>query len=197
MSPSTCLECCKTVLHRHVAHCSLKCNHRPSTAAPNGLTVLHAAALLANSAEAVAAALASATGGAETAGGAASSTALDAELDRESKYNLHLTLESCGIALSDEKHVSKFYRRLHGCTPLEVAVTLGNLAPAAALLAAGAAVRSPQAWVALTQFCPPAARDNLSALLAVNQVSARVAACRCWQRAACERRGAHAHHLHA
>jgi hypothetical protein len=145
-----CLECCKTVLRGtgHVAHGSLKCTHGPCTAAPNGLTVLHAAAL-AYSAEAVAEALAAATGIAacgpagSAAASAANSIALDSELDRDSKYSLHLSLESCDIVLTNEKHVSKFYRRLHGCTALEVAVTLGHLEPAAALLAAGAAVRRP------------------------------------------------------
>ena len=189
----TCLECCKIVLRgtSHVRHGSLKCTHGPSTAAPNGLTVLHAAAL-GNSAEAVAEALAAAARNAACA--PAGSTALDAELDRGGKYSLHLTREICGVDLTDEKHVSKFYCRLHGCTPLEVAVTLGHSAPAAALLAAGAAVRSPQAWEALTRFCPPAARDCLSALLAACQVIAWAATA---SSLPVEATVCNAHHLHA
>mgnify|MGYP001810645077 CR=1 FL=1 len=68
-----------------------------------------------------------------------------------------------------DKKVSRVWRRLAGRTALEAAVTLGHAAPAAELLAAGAAVR-PQAWAALTLYCPPAAHDQLAALLAASQV---------------------------
>ncbi|PRW39088.1 alpha beta hydrolase [Chlorella sorokiniana] len=93
---------------------------------------------------------------------------LDAPLDRHNKHPLHLLLESAGIELTDTKKPSRFYARFHGASALEVAVTLGREAAAAALLAAGASVR-PQAFDALLLYCPPHARDHLAALLVRSQ----------------------------
>ncbi|KAL4440354.1 hypothetical protein ABPG75_003355 [Micractinium tetrahymenae] len=126
------------------------------------MTTLHAAALR-NQPGLATAALASC---ATTGGGAAA--ALAATLDASPKWPLHELLHSCGLHLTDEKHVCKFYRRLHGATALEVAVTLGHRLPAAELLAAGAAVR-PQTWAALAAYCPPAVRDGMAALLAAHE----------------------------
>lgn len=123
------------------------------------MTVLHAAALCDRTGLSPAV-LASA---AATAGSKA--RALAATLDALPKWPLHELLHSCGLCLTDEKHVSKFYRRMHGATPLEVAVMLGHSTPAAELLAAGAAVR-PRAWGVLVAYCPQAARDKMAALLA-------------------------------
>lgn len=95
---------------------------------------------------------------------------LDAELDRDYKYRLHAWLEGCGLGpLTDAKHVSKLYRRLHGLTALETAVALGRPAVAGALLAAGAAVRE-RTWAVLAQHCPGPARDPLAALLVASLV---------------------------
>lgn len=167
--PMACVECVKAVLASRAqaaanaapstASVLVVCTHGPSCGvAPNRLTLLHAAAI-ADCKQAVAAAAA-------VAGGHP-----DAELDRESKsFHLHQLLEDCGITLTDDKRRSKFYSRLHGCTPLELAVALGHAAAAEALLAvAGAAVR-PSAWTALLQHCPPAAKDRISSMLAVSQV---------------------------
>ncbi|PSC72007.1 transcriptional regulator [Micractinium conductrix] len=109
------------------------------------------------------------------AGGSGSTTPpatlLEAQLGGGPAYHLHTLFESCGIELCPgDKKVSRVWRRLAGRTALEAAVTLGHAAPAAELLAAGAAVR-PQAWAALTLYCPPAAHDQLAALLAASQAS--------------------------
>lgn len=95
--------------------------------------------------------------------------ALDATLDRHNKYPLHLLLEAAGLQLTETKKPSRFYARFHGASALEVAVSLGREAVAAALLAAGASVR-PQAFDALLLYCPPRARDGMVTLLAGSQV---------------------------
>lgn len=95
---------------------------------------------------------------------------LDATLDRHNKYPLHLLLEAAGLQLTETKKPSRFYARFHGASALEVAVSLGREAAAAALLAAGASVR-PQAFDALLLYCPPCARDGMATLLAGSQVN--------------------------
>ncbi len=131
--------------------------------APNCMTLLHAASLL-NQPGLATSVLASAAAAAGSKAGA-----LTASLDASPKWPLHEFLHTCGLHLTDDKHVSKFYRRMHGATALEVAVMLGHAAPAAELLAVGAAVR-PRAWAALVSFCPHVARDKMATLLAAYEV---------------------------
>lgn len=127
------------------------------TAAPNRVTLLHALAMAAAPSATVASAAAPAP-----------QAALDATLDRHNKYPLHLLLEAAGLQLTETKKPSRFYARFHGASALEVAVSLGREAVAAALLAAGASVR-PQAFDALLLYCPPRARDGMVTLLAGSQ----------------------------
>ena len=91
-----------------------------------------------------------------------------------------LRLLRCGLPLADDtgKHASKFYRRLHGCTALEVAVTLGHLGVAQALLAAGARVRR-HAWTTVALYCPAGRRDGASRLLLLQASSQVCAAAAC------------------
>lgn len=153
----SCLECCREVLLSNGA--SVKPCRCPVDAAcaPNGLTVIHAAAL------------ANRPGLAAAAAAAAGLPALEFTLDLAPKFHLHLLFESCALRpITDEKHVSMGYRRLNGLTALEVAVLVGGCGPAAELLSAGAMVR-PRALSLLTQFCPAAGRDRMASLLAASQ----------------------------
>jgi hypothetical protein len=173
---STCLHCIQQVLRGDLLLpvCSSGSTAVQScmlvTIAPSSLTILHAAAL-SNNGAAVPAALRRA---ATTCTAAA---ALELELDGGPKYHLHILLGECGIVLTEGKKPSKFYRRLHGATPLEAAVALGHHSAAAALLAAGAAVRHPQAWTALLGWCPAGpTRDAMARLLVGGTVSWRLPA---------------------
>ncbi|EFN54076.1 hypothetical protein CHLNCDRAFT_136190 [Chlorella variabilis] len=124
--------------------------------APNGLTVLHAAALV-NTRAAVASALLA---------GACPTAELDGS---QSTFHLHMLLDACGIELTDGKKPSRFYSRLRGATALETAVALGHVEALAALLAFGAAVRRPRAFSSLLEHCPAAARDRVASLLVASQ----------------------------
>lgn len=167
--PASCLHCCRSILLQteNELHQQCSCTLAGAFPAPNQLTVLHVAALRDRRGLAAAVLASAATAAGSTAG------ALAATLDGSPKWELHALLHSCGLHLTDDKHVSKFYRRMHGATALEVAVALGHTAPAADLLAAGAAVR-PRAWAAAVTYCPHSARDKLTLLLAAYEVRS------CW-----------------
>lgn len=85
-------------------------------------------------------------------------------------FRLHAWLEGLGARLTEEKHASKFYRRvLAGRTALEVSVSLGHLGVARHLLALGATVR-PVVWRALVHDCPCGLQhDEMAALLVPTQ----------------------------
>lgn len=142
-----------------------RCSLPTCTRAPNAMTSLHALAMRPDTAFHTAAAAAATLPPA----------LLEAQLDRHNKYAMHLLLDAAGIELTEAKKLSRFYARFSGATALEVAICLGHAAAAAALLAAGARVR-PQALDSLLLYCPPLARDAMSALLAASQVGWRAGA---------------------
>lgn len=158
----TCLHCCEQVLLQRVTPAAQpggppEAGSHLCKRAPNGLTVLHAAALV-NTRAAVASALLA---------GACPTAELDGS---QSTFHLHMLLDACGIELTDGKKPSRFYSRLRGATALETAVALGHVEALAALLAFGAAVRRPRAFSSLLEHCPAAARDRVASLLVASQV---------------------------
>lgn len=165
---SCCLAAVELVLEGAAVQGLPACACQPSadapcrSAAPNGCTVFHALAFALRHEPGTPAAAAPPLPPLPGA-------LLDAELDRDLKYPLHLLLDSHGLQLAgDSKKISKAFARLHGATPLECAVVLGRTGAARVLLAAGASVR-PQAWAAL-EHCPCPLRDCMASLLAASQV---------------------------